>query len=199
MAREWVCSGVRPEIIQEAEEKRAAWAAAAAEAAASGDIEEARERVAKQAQKQGLSYVAEARMQEAINEACNGTRLPAPPVKTMKWQVIHPRGVAYRSAPDPAARDPRKPARCGDIVIGVELGEFIQIEEDLFVPKNAPDGTAILAQIGKAGTDSKPGTPATGSRPGTRPGSSASGPPPEVASQLRLLKVRRQSPTQDTG
>jgi len=135
-------------------------------------------------------------MQEAINEACNGTRLPAPPVKTMKWQVIHPRGVAYRSAPDPAARDPRKPARCGDIVVGVELGEFIQIEEDLFVPKNAPDGTAIMAQIGKA-TDSKPSTPATGSRPGTRPASSASGPPPEVASQLRLLKVRRKSPTQD--
>lgn len=76
-AREWVASGVRPECSAEAEEKRAKWEAEAAAVAAKVGGAEASRWAADKAKRVGVSMVAEARMQEAVSDTVDGTRLPS--------------------------------------------------------------------------------------------------------------------------
>lgn len=77
-AREWVAQGLRPECVEEALEKRAKWDSEAAALAAEVGAEEASRRMAAKAQRIGVSMCAEARMQEAVAETVDGTRLPMP-------------------------------------------------------------------------------------------------------------------------
>merc|ERR1712216_794645 len=76
-AREWVAQGLRPECVEEAEEKRERWASEAASMAAELGAAEASKRVASKAQRLGISMCAEARMNEAVVETVDGSKLPA--------------------------------------------------------------------------------------------------------------------------
>eukprot|EP00933_Yihiella_yeosuensis_P013904 TRINITY_DN1266_c1_g1_i5.p1 TRINITY_DN1266_c1_g1~~TRINITY_DN1266_c1_g1_i5.p1 ORF type:complete len:319 (-),score=92.03 TRINITY_DN1266_c1_g1_i5:277-1233(-) len=78
-AREWVAQGLRPECVAEALEKRSRWDEQMTTAAAEHGRDAALRMVAEKAQRMQVSMCAEARMREAVEEALDGSRLPAPP------------------------------------------------------------------------------------------------------------------------
>eukprot|EP00927_Polykrikos_kofoidii_P058103 TRINITY_DN52430_c0_g1_i1.p1 TRINITY_DN52430_c0_g1~~TRINITY_DN52430_c0_g1_i1.p1 ORF type:complete len:561 (+),score=101.63 TRINITY_DN52430_c0_g1_i1:65-1684(+) len=87
-AREWVAQGLRPECVEEAEEKRQRWASEAASMAAELGSEEATRRVASKAKRMGISMCAEARMKEAVEETFDGSRLPADDSSTVRLHDV---------------------------------------------------------------------------------------------------------------
>jgi len=65
-----------------------------------------------------------------------------------RFEVMWPKGISYRTAPDLEAKaQDRHPAKHGDIIIGkVSGGSWVTTEEGLYLPLKSPDGKPLLKQ-----------------------------------------------------
>mmetsp|Transcript_23228 Transcript_23228/g.58705 ORF Transcript_23228/g.58705 Transcript_23228/m.58705 type:complete len:836 (+) Transcript_23228:135-2642(+) len=148
--REWVSGGLRVECVEIAEQARDKWAGQAAEQVAMGVLsgEEAKKKAGRFTERLKISRVAEARMQEAVDDL--GTQLEAPP-KQMK--VVFPKqGIAFRSKPQFDDRTP-KVAKVGEVFSGRVYSTWFKVTdtgdlEDLFLPLYSKDGKhTILEEV----------------------------------------------------
>ncbi|CAD7927628.1 unnamed protein product [Amoebophrya sp. A120] len=157
--REWVAGGLRVECVEIAEQARDKWAGQAAEQVAMGALnpEEAIQKAARFTERLKLSRVAEAKMQEAVEDLTG--QLEAPP-RYMK--VIFPKqGIAFRTKPQFDAKSSLVASK-DQIFLGQVYSKWFRVldsadtnsaplprsDNPLYLPLYTPDGKhTILEEV----------------------------------------------------